>query len=110
MYVQKVQRICDVAGCGNTDSYYIAKCDGIPGSIVMCKECLEETLKAIKSFEKAETRAENVKNLEEKVEKAVDEVIMPEETGFTCPDCGKEFKDYRSLSLHFRKKHGDMME
>ena len=47
MNVRKIKRKCEVRGCKHTESYAISLTREHGNSIIACKECLEEALKAI---------------------------------------------------------------
>lgn len=49
MKIKRVKKICDVAGCRNRDCFYISRAGG-SGSVIICKDCLEEALDGIKNY------------------------------------------------------------
>lgn len=50
MNVVKTRRICDVRGCSNTACFSIAKSREVGNSVIICVDCLEEALKAVKNY------------------------------------------------------------
>ena len=47
MYIRQVKRKCSVRGCKCTDSYAISKTREVGNTVIICKNCLGEGLKAI---------------------------------------------------------------
>ena len=113
MRVKKVRRKCNVRGCNSLDCYSISRSSESGNSIIICKECLSDALKAVEAFEK-------MKKDENKVYKPLfyhPEDVNVETDGestdnnsesngegeiFVCPVCGKEFKSERGLKTHMK--------
>lgn len=51
MNVKRLRRKCSVRGCGNTGSYVISRTREMGYSVIICRECLEQGLKAVKELE-----------------------------------------------------------
>ena len=47
--VAKVRRICDVRGCNNIGAYNITRTRNSGNSVIMCRECLEDALRVVKT-------------------------------------------------------------
>ena len=52
MNAKKIKRKCMVKGCKNTDTYTISKVRDFGDTVLICKDCLQEALKAIKDYGK----------------------------------------------------------
>lgn len=51
MFVKKFKRKCDVRGCKNTaDVFLISKRREMGNTVAICRECLQEALKATESY------------------------------------------------------------
>lgn len=50
MHIRHVKRKCSVRGCKNTDCFAISKNREIGNTVIMCKTCMEDALKAAKEF------------------------------------------------------------
>ena len=46
MFVRQVKRKCSVRGCRNTDCFAISRTREVGNTVIACKECLGEALKA----------------------------------------------------------------
>ncbi len=67
MNVKRLRRKCSVRGCGNTGSYVISRTREMGYSVIICRECLEQGLKAVKELEThAQRPTENEPEPEEK--------------------------------------------
>ena len=132
MFVRRVHRVCGVAGCMNLDSFYISKYRLVPGTVIMCKDCLKEALADIEKIEaeEAKARGEDPNAIKPEEEKTQDwtadpteyddsEVVAetepeiiesveakPGHAKYACPNCGREFKTSSSLKVHMESVHG----
>ena len=50
MNVKKIKRKCGVRGCKNTASFVISKTREMGGSVIMCRECMEDALKSTEGY------------------------------------------------------------
>ena len=50
MNVKKIKRKCGVRGCKNTASFIISKTREMGGSVIMCRDCMEEALKSTEGY------------------------------------------------------------
>lgn len=117
MYARTVRRKCGVRGCKNTKSFSISLTREAGNSVIICESCLKEGLNAVHEvndvtknnirpekeanipglfFNEQANGAENPKQ-SERVE------AEPEtESGFCCPNCGKQFDSERGLKIHMK--------
>lgn len=64
MFVKKIKRKCDVRGCKNVkDVFLISKRREMSNTVAMCKDCLEEALKAIAGYKEPVKIKKEVKSL-----------------------------------------------
>lgn len=50
MRVKKLRRKCDVRGCRNYETYTLTRVRESGNSVIICKSCLEDALKAVKEY------------------------------------------------------------
>lgn len=54
MNVKKIKRKCGVRGCKNTESFIISKTREMGNSVIMCRDCMLEALKATEGYSEPE--------------------------------------------------------
>lgn len=57
MFIKKIKRRCDVKGCKNTDTFCISRSSEIGNSVIICRNCLSEALKAAETYIEPEKAA-----------------------------------------------------
>ena len=132
MYVRRVKRKCSVKGCKNTECFSISRTREAGNTVIACKDCLEQTVKAIdeidpnaknnipvldntlapplffneKAFaaaDKLSDNAETAENSDTDDTDVLDELTSQSENSeFICPDCGKKFDSEKGLKSHKR--------
>ena len=61
MYIKKIRRKCGNRGCRNIENVYaISKTREMGNSIIICEECLRDTLRAIDDLKKPIEKEEKV--------------------------------------------------
>lgn len=85
MHTKRLKRKCSVRGCKNTASYVISRTRELGHSVILCRECLEQALNAIKVLESEENAA------------------LVNTSGFSCPNCGKLYKTEAGLKNHLER-------
>ena len=71
MNVKRIKRKCGVRGCKNIVSFALSKTREFGNSVIMCRECMQEALKATESYTEPEKVKKEVKPLFPHPEKEV---------------------------------------
>lgn len=123
MYAKRVKRKCGVRGCKCLDSFAISRTREGGNSIIACKDCLVEALKAVEEAQKAPVVKRELKEAPplffhsvptaepapvepEKIEAPAE--VKEESTGFVCPQCGKVCKTEQGLQKHIELVHKEV--
>lgn len=126
MYLKRIKRKCMVRGCKNTDTYTMSKTREMGNSVYMCKDCIAEADKAVKSYVEPEKTmvkkgikplffnsflktdtsvTENEPELTEVIGdiEALDNSVAEDKAeSFICDKCGKECASKVGLISHQR--------
>lgn len=130
MYVKKLRRKCGVRGCRKIETFAISRTREAGNSVIICRDCLEEALKAIDSL--APNERDNRKNntsqkapalffntaahrITEKVEETkpvsdTTEVETLKENLYVCLECGRSFETEKGLKMHLKTCKGKNKE
>ena len=120
MRVKRIRRKCGVRGCKNLDTYTISLTRESGNTVIMCKSCLENALKAIEDPQPEKdfrvsyydapplffSSAKAAAPVEPTVEEAVEPTVEAP-TEFVCPFCGQVCKSEIGLQSHIKAKHKD---
>ena len=105
MFARQVKRKCSVRGCKNTDCVAISRTREVGNTIIICKSCLGDGLKAIDEINpKTKSNIPSLGNTSipplfyhsdsKKAEDTTAEIV--------CPKCGREFGSENGLKSHLR--------
>ena len=126
MYAKRVKRKCGVRGCKCLDSFAISRTREGGNSIIICKDCLVDAVKAVEEVQKTPVVKRELKEapplffhstpkavVEEPAPAEPEKVETPAEVkeepaGFVCPQCGKVCKTEQGLQKHIELVHKEV--
>ena len=103
MNVRKIKKKCMVKGCRNVDTYTISKIRDYGNSVLICPECLQSALKAIKSGSSSGEPKQQPTPDEPLFYNHLTQLPQPQEAvaeKHICSKCGRECSSKSGLQSH----------